>query len=236
MELGDRCLCLQSSCKDKSFTDRGILSTVNSLYDPLGLVAPVTLYGKVLVKELTSRRVDWDAPLSHDKEEECNQWRDSLQALQQLSVPWCYAKNSLLSTRRKELCIFADASEKAIWAVAYLRATDNEGNPHVGFVMEKSKLAPRPAHTFPRLELYAAVLAKEMFELINKEIEVKFDAVKFFTDSPKILNHMKELELFETNDFDLVEPERDAEIRPEVKILLTKVDNLQLGSQHFNVF
>ncbi|PIK56556.1 hypothetical protein BSL78_06524 [Apostichopus japonicus] len=288
------------SCEDKSFTHRGILSTVNSLYDPLGLVAPVTLHGKVLVRELTSGRVDWDAPLSPDKEEEWNQWRDSLQALQQLSVPRCYTKVSLSSTRRKELCIFADASEKAIGAVAYLRATDNEGNPHVGFVMGKSKLAPRPAHTIPRLELCAAVLATEMFELINEEIEVKFDAVKFFTDSrvvlgyinntskrfyvyvanrvnrirqstqsnqwhyvptehnpadlasrptlaadllssawfsgPKILNHMKELELFETNDFDLVEPERDAEIRPEVTTLLTKVDKLQLGSQRFQRF
>ncbi|KAK0137151.1 hypothetical protein N1851_026658 [Merluccius polli] len=42
---------------DKPFTRRGVLSTVNSLFDPLGFVAPVTIKGRALLRELSSSRV-----------------------------------------------------------------------------------------------------------------------------------------------------------------------------------
>ncbi len=44
------CFMFQVSPDVKPFTRRGILSTVNSLYDPLGFVAPVTMQGKALVR------------------------------------------------------------------------------------------------------------------------------------------------------------------------------------------
>ena len=78
-----------------------------------------------------------------------------------------YIPVSLSTTQRRELHIFSDASTVAIGVVAYLRVVDSEGQRHVGFVMGKSKLAPRPAHTIPHLELCAAVLTVEMYELIR---------------------------------------------------------------------
>lgn len=51
----------------KPFTRRGVLSTVNSIFDPLGLLAPVTIQGRALLRELTSEPSDWDAPLPEDK-------------------------------------------------------------------------------------------------------------------------------------------------------------------------
>lgn len=44
------------SCEEKSYTQRGVLSTVNSLYDPLGFVAPITMQGKALLLELSSEQ------------------------------------------------------------------------------------------------------------------------------------------------------------------------------------
>lgn len=41
----------------------------------------------------------------------------------------------------------------------------------LGFVMGKSNLTPHPAHTIRRLELCAAVLAVEMADLIEDEID-----------------------------------------------------------------
>lgn len=43
----------QVSREEKPFTKRGVLSTVNSLYDPLGVAAPITVQGKALIRELT---------------------------------------------------------------------------------------------------------------------------------------------------------------------------------------
>ncbi|XP_030834719.1 uncharacterized protein LOC115921399 [Strongylocentrotus purpuratus] len=49
---------------DKPCTGRGVLSTVMSLYDPLGLIAPVTLRGIQSVQELCREGADWDDPLT----------------------------------------------------------------------------------------------------------------------------------------------------------------------------
>lgn len=38
------------SLKDTPFTRRGLLSTVSSLYDPLGFIAPVTIQGKIILR------------------------------------------------------------------------------------------------------------------------------------------------------------------------------------------
>ena len=72
---------------------------------------------------------------------------------------------------RKELHIFSDASTKAIVVVAYLRTTDY-GDIQTGFIIGKAKLAPRPEWSIPGVELYAAVLAVELSELISSEIDL----------------------------------------------------------------
>ena len=40
------------SLKDKPVTRKGILSTVNSIYDPLGFICPFTLQGKQILQDL----------------------------------------------------------------------------------------------------------------------------------------------------------------------------------------
>jgi len=49
--------------EDKPFTRRGVLSTVNSIYDPLGFAAPLTVLGKLLLRKFLSGTIDWDEPL-----------------------------------------------------------------------------------------------------------------------------------------------------------------------------
>ena len=78
----------------------------------------------------------------------------------------------------------------AISAVAYLKATDENGHTHIGFVMGKSKLAPHPPHTVPRLELCGAVLAVEMAELITEELDTDIHKVTFYTDSRIVLGYI----------------------------------------------
>lgn len=178
------------SWEEKPFTKRGILSTVNSLYDPLGFVAPVTVQGKALIRELTSEQCGWDDPLPPEKEQYWRAWRESLKDLEQLCIPRTYVPVSLSSTQRREICVFSDASTMAIAAVAYLRVVDSAGQCHLGFLMGKVKLAPRPAHTVPRLELCAAVLAVEMAELISHELDLDIQTVKFYTDSKIVLGYI----------------------------------------------
>ena len=51
---------------DKPVTCRGILSTISSVYDPLGAVSPVILNGKQILQALCSQNVSWDDPIPAD--------------------------------------------------------------------------------------------------------------------------------------------------------------------------
>ena len=62
------------------------MSTINSFYDPLGFVAPVTVQGKVIL-EFTAESGDWDAPLPPAMEDAWISWRASLSELAELSIP-----------------------------------------------------------------------------------------------------------------------------------------------------
>ncbi|XP_056393184.1 uncharacterized protein LOC130285449 [Hyla sarda] len=159
----------QASKEEKPFTRRGVLSTINSLYDPLGFAAPVTIQGKALLRNLTRETSDWDTPLPADQRIQWEEWKNSLTALSKLNVARPYAPVPSTEIQSQKLYIFSDASVKAIAAVAYIKTMDSKGQCHVGFVMGKTKLAPYPEHTVPRLELCAAVLAVEVAELITSE-------------------------------------------------------------------
>ena len=50
----------QVSTECKPYTKRGVLSVVNSIYDPLGFVAPVTIQGKLFLRNAIAGSSDWD--------------------------------------------------------------------------------------------------------------------------------------------------------------------------------
>lgn len=87
----------------KPFTRRGVLSTVNSVFDPMGLLAPVTIEGRALLRELTSELTEWDTPLPADKLKKWETWRNSLQVLKELHVPRMYTPTPLIKAVHTEL-------------------------------------------------------------------------------------------------------------------------------------
>lgn len=164
----------------KPLTWHEVLSAVNRVFDPLGLLVPVMVQGRVLLRELTSELSDWDLPLPEDKLKKWETWRYSFQILKGLHVPCTYTQSSLCKIAHKELCVFSDESIKAIGTVAYLRVVRKDGKIEVGFIMGKAKLTPQSRPTIPRLELYAAVLATEMADLIQEVLDLKLDTIRFF--------------------------------------------------------
>ena len=78
---------------DRPPSRRGILSTVSSLYDPVGLISPVILKGKHFVKLLCCDGYDWDEPVPEDIVAGWLQWKESIPLLSQISVPRCYTSS-----------------------------------------------------------------------------------------------------------------------------------------------
>ena len=113
-----------------------------------------------------------------------------MSGLEMLCVPRTYGGVPISQAHSTELLVFSDASTMAIAAVAYVKLGYGT-EQRLGFIMGKTKLAPKHGHTIPRLELCAAVLAVELYDLITREIDIKFDNVSFFTDSRVVIGYIK---------------------------------------------
>ena len=60
---------------------------INSIYDPLGFLAPVVIEGKLLMRQVISSTNDWDEPLPTMYLEVWNRWISSLSDLHDLKIP-----------------------------------------------------------------------------------------------------------------------------------------------------
>ncbi|CAB4026323.1 Hypothetical predicted protein [Paramuricea clavata] len=100
--------------KDKPFTRQGILSTVSSVYDPLGIVCPVILTGKLLLRELVQQKADCDDPVPEEIRPRWEKWRAELKDLEKLETHCCLKPPSFGEVKSTEIHSFADASQSAV--------------------------------------------------------------------------------------------------------------------------
>ena len=57
------CFQFKIDVQVRPLTRRGVLSTVNSVFDPLGFAAPLILVGKQILQDLCRENCDWDDPI-----------------------------------------------------------------------------------------------------------------------------------------------------------------------------
>ncbi|CAH8464754.1 unnamed protein product [Schistosoma turkestanicum] len=179
---------------DKPVTRRGILSVVSSLFDPLGLIAPVCLTAKLLLQGLCKSQIGWDQPLN---EPYVSKWLDWLSFMRQLGHVTVTRgiKNRIDEAEAKvELHLFSDASEIGYGAVAYARVSYAKVQPYCVLLYSKSRVAPIKPVTIPRLEMAAAVLSVRLSEVIRKSLPNFFCGVSFHTDSMIVLYYIKNAE------------------------------------------
>ncbi|XP_062610035.1 uncharacterized protein LOC134271839 [Saccostrea cucullata] len=187
-DLNTDCFVFQIQEDEKPHTRRGMLSFLNSIFDPLGFLSPITIAGKILLRETTG--IDWDQPLPTSLDSKWKDWKTSLKDIHEQRIPRMYLPVSLSDLSNVELHVFSDASEKAIAAAAYLKVVDADNNTYLGFILGKSKLAPVKGHTIPRLELCGAVLASEIGNSVLEQLDMKPSVVKYYTDSKVVLGYL----------------------------------------------
>ena len=174
----------------KPFTKRGVLSVVNSLFDPLGFLAPIVIVGKLLLREVTTLKCDWDEPLPVNLYPKWVKWKESLLQLENVNINRQYVSISLSCASRVELHTFSDASVEAVGVVSYLKVYREDQTSETCFILGKAKVAPQHGHTVPRLELCAAVMAVEVSETIVEYLDHKPDALYFYSDSKIVLGYI----------------------------------------------
>nr|XP_039251003.1 uncharacterized protein LOC120328550 [Styela clava] len=176
--------------KDLPFTRRNILSSVSSIFDPVGFLAPVVLRGKMILQELCKEKYDWDDPVPKYLRSEWEKWRNEILELERLKIPRCYKPEDFGRISSVELHSFSDASEIGYGQCTYLRLTNERGEIHCSFVMGKARVAPLKQITTPRMELTAAVISAKMSDLIVRELEYKDISVFHWVDSKVVLGYI----------------------------------------------
>ncbi|CAG2227591.1 unnamed protein product [Mytilus edulis] len=148
---------------DKPLTRRGILSIVSSIFDPLGLVSPVTLRAKLLYSTY-AKRSGWDEQIPQECHDQWKSWVKNLPCLENLSVNRCFLRD-VQHVKNVQLHIFSDGSELGYGACAYLRVVDENDRTTCSLVMGKQSLAPIKQVSIPRLELSGAVTACRLYDI-----------------------------------------------------------------------
>ena len=163
----------------------------SSLYESLGLVAPIILPAKKLLQDLCKQKLGWDDPINDDDKERWEKWKNQLSGLPKITVNRCFRPVGFGELKLVELHSFADASQVAYGDVCYLRLVDVNDRMHCAFLVGRSRLAYLRPMTMPRLELCAAGLAVQLKQSITEELDILVTKSTFWSDSTCMLQYIK---------------------------------------------
>ena len=97
------------SLPERPSTRRGILSAVCSLYDPLGLVAPVILEPKIMLQSECKQGLGWDSEISAAEIQNWELWHNSLSGLSNLRIQRCIKPEAFDDVVQCKILHFSDA-------------------------------------------------------------------------------------------------------------------------------
>ena len=176
--------------RDLEVTKRNVLSLLASLFDPLGIISPVTVGMKALFQEICSSKFDWDEALTGEIKEKWDKWIQDLTETKGIRVNRCLYDMGKESVTECYLHGFGDASKKAYCAMVYFVYRTTDGKTHVRLVASKTRVAPLKELTIPRLELMSARILAQLVDTIKNALQsqLKVDGVRFWLDSKTALS------------------------------------------------
>ena len=182
-----------NKAKELKPTKRNILSLSASIYDPLGLITPITTRVKVMFQLLCRKKVDWDDAVENEVKIKWDAFLNELDRIKEITIRrfvFYEVKDDIESV---EIHGFSDSSLDAYAAVIYLRVKTKVGIK-VSLITSKSKVAPMKKFSVPRLELLACVLLAKLMQQVTFSISSQITAYSVFawTDSKVTLCWIKE--------------------------------------------
>ena len=182
-----------------SLSKRIVMSQLNGIYDPLGLLTPFTIKGKILMCNLWAKQYDWDTVLCPV---EAEKWIDFFQEMLQvklLKFPRSI-KPANASEKKPILIILSDASKDAFGCCCYVRWELTDGKFASNLLTAKGRVAPLKTSTIVRLELSAAVLAKRLRSFVEDAFRMVFQRAIHVIDS-QVVKAMISKESYGFNTF-----------------------------------
>ena len=138
-------------------TKRNTLKLLAGIFDPLGIIGPVTVTAKILFQDACRVKIGWDDILDGEIKRGVEAWIKSLIECKQVTIKRCIYEHEREEVLECTLHGFADASKKGYCAVAYLVYTKQTGR-HAKMLSSKTRVAPLKELSIPRLELMACLI------------------------------------------------------------------------------
>ena len=160
-------------------TKRQLLSNINRVFDPLSLALPVTIRGRILMKQVWLEGTDWDQQVSPEVKMKWKALQQDLLALQSLSFP-----RKTVDLERDvpvTLHVFCDGSRTCYGVAGYL-----EQENRTTLVYSHSKLAPEKK-SIPQTELLAVLQALDCVTTITTSLDIKPEQVFIWCDAQVVL-------------------------------------------------
>ncbi|XP_037930950.1 uncharacterized protein LOC119665776 [Teleopsis dalmanni] len=173
----------------RTVTKRSILSLASSLFDPLGLLAPLVLVSKIIMQELWLLRLNWDESVPQALHSAWETFVQDLHTLSSMKIPrFCLT----IGPQQVDIHGFCDASIRAYGCCIYLRSQDKSGNVTVKLFTAKSRVAPIKRKSLPKLELCGALLLARLLQKIQPTLAHLEGETFFWTDSQIVLHWLKQ--------------------------------------------
>ena len=161
-------------------TKRSLLSEISTVYDPLGLVAPLLIKAKILMQETWKLQTEWDHKIPLELTNRWSEIRNELSKVHQFKLP------RAVYIEHASLHVFCDASSRAYGAACYLVHNDQS---HL--LTSKCKVAPIKSRTLPQLELMAMLIGGRLIKWVMDTLNAKFTSVHLWTDNEACLQWVK---------------------------------------------
>ena len=168
-------------------TKREVLTTLASLYDPLGMLTPFTINMKIFIQNLWEKGLDWDDKLDDKDKETWKKMTQDIHKLSSIQIP------RFIGNGKSQLLCFCDSSNKAYAAAIYLRVVGS-GKVSVNLLLSKSRNAPKRKPTVPRLELMSSLIGVRNLRFVANEMKLNDNEKILWTDSQYVLSWLKQKE------------------------------------------
>ena len=165
---------------DKSCTLRKLCSLLGLIFDPVGLLTPITARIKRDLHEVRALQTAWDERLP---DEVRDKWQSNVELIQQLAavqvsrtvIPEDAADSQI------HLLVAVDASKDMGAVAAYTRVLKRDGTYSCNLIMGKSKVMSHL--TIPRAELKAAVIGAVCSKMLRDCLGDRLGETIYVTDS-----------------------------------------------------
>lgn len=172
-------------------TKREALSLTMSLYDNIGIFAPIQLRMRLAMQKIFERPLEWDEYISPEDASVMKEAVRETLNMENVSLPRCVVPRNFDPNFKPQLIGFSDAGNMAVGFVFYIRHKLLDGTFEARILTAKSKTSGVRKLSVPRGELLGFQMMCETALYIMKKIELDISEVYLMSDSKIVLQQLQ---------------------------------------------